>query len=178
MIYRYTGENGFEIYAADVEIKHIWNKILELGKEEGVVPVGLGARNTLRLEACMMLYGNDIDDTTTPLEAPLSWTVKFDKDNFIGKEKLLEQKEKGVKKKLVAFEMVDRGIPRHGYKIFAKKEIGIVTSGTFSPTFKKNIGLGYVDVKFKEIGNEIKIQIRNNLCRAKIVKIPFYRRPK
>jgi len=172
----YTGEDGFEIYAADVEIKHIWNKILELGKDEGVVPVGLGARNTLRLEACMMLYGNDIDDTTTPLEAPLSWTVKFDKDNFIGKEKLLEQKEKGVKKKLVAFEMIDRGIPRHGYKIFVENEIGIVTSGTFSPTLKKNIGLGYVDVKFKEIGNVIKIQIRNNLCRAKIVKIPFYKR--
>lgn len=174
----YTGEDGFEIYAADVEIKHIWNKILELGKEEGVVPVGLGARNTLRLEACMMLYGNDIDDTTTPLEAPLSWTVKLDKDHFIGKEKLLEQKEKGVKKKLVAFEMIDRGIPRHGYKIFAEDEIGIVTSGTFSPTFKKNIGLGYVDIKFKEIGNEIKIHIRNNLCRAKIVKIPFYKRSK
>jgi len=169
----YTGEDGFEIYVASKHLESVWNSIIE----SGVIPAGLGARNTLRLEACFMLYGNDIDDTVTPLEAPLSWTVKFDKGNFIGKEKLLEQREKGVKKKLVGFEMIDRGIPRHGYKIFVDNdEIGRVTSGTFSPTFKKNIGLGYVDVKFKEIGNEIKIQIRNNLCRAKIVKIPFYRR--
>jgi len=175
----YTGEDGFEIYTVADKIELIWNKILQLGKSEGVVPVGLGARDTLRLEACYMLYGNDIDDTTTPLEAPLSWTVKFDKGDFIGKEKLLEQKEKGVKKKFVGFEMIDRGIPRHGYKIFVdNKEIGHVTSGTFSPTLKKNIGLGYVDVKFKEIGKEINVQIRNNLYRAKIVMIPFYRRSK
>ena len=175
----YTGEDGFEIYTVPYRIERIWNSILELGKTEGVVPIGLGARNTLRLEACYMLYGNDINETTTPLEAPLEWTIKFNKGNFFGKKKLLEQRQEGVKKKLVGFEMIDKGIPRHGYKIFIdKKEVGHVTSGTFSPTLKKNIGLGYVDVKFKEIGNEIKIQIRNNLCRARIVKIPFYKRPR
>jgi aminomethyltransferase len=173
----YTGEDGFEIYSFTDKIERVWNKILQLGKSEGAVPVGLGARDTLRLEACYLLYGNDIDETTTPLEAPLSWAVKFDKGYFIGKERLLEQKEKGVKKKLIGFEMIDRGIPRSGYKIFVDNdEIGHVTSGTFSPTLKKNIGLGYIEVEYKEIGKEIKIQIRNNFCLARIVKIPFYRR--
>jgi len=173
----YTGEDGFEIYSSADKIERIWNKILQLGKSEGVVPVGLGARDTLRLEAGYLLYGNDIDETTTPLEAPLSRAVDFDKDYFIGKEKLLEQKEKGVKKKLVGFKMIDRGIPRRGYKIFVDNdEIGHVTSGTFSPTLKKNIGLGYVETEYKEIGKEIKIQIRNNFYLARIVKTPFYKR--
>ena len=173
----YTGEDGFEIYSFADKIERIWNKILQLGKSESVVPIGLGARDTLRLEACYLLYGNDIDETTTPLEASLSWAVNFDKDYFIGKEKLLEQKEEGVKKKLVGFEMIDRGIPRRGYKVFVDNdEIGHVTSGTFSPTLKKNIGLGYVEIEYKEIGKEIKIQIRNNFYLARIVKIPFYKR--
>jgi aminomethyltransferase len=175
----YTGEDGFEIYPPIDKTEHIWNKILEMGKDEGSVPIGLGARNTLRIEPCYMLYGNDIDDTTTPLEAPLAWTVKFHKVNFIGREKLLKQSKKGVEKTFIGFEMIDRGIPRHNYKIFVDvKEVGHVTSGTFSPTLKKNIGLGYIDVKYKEIGNEIKIQIRDNFYRARIVKIPFYRREK
>jgi len=173
----YTGEDGFEIYSRADEIECIWNMILQVGKSEGVVPVGLGARDTLRLEASFVLYGNDIDESTTPLEAPLSWAVKFSKDYFIGKEKLLEQKERGVKKKLVGFEMIDRGIPRHGYRIFVNNnEIGHVTSGTFSPTLKKNIGMGYVAIEYKEIGKEIKIQIRDSFYSARIVKTPFYKR--
>ncbi len=173
----YTGEDGFEIYSRADEIERIWSKILQLGKSEGIVPVGLGARDTLRLEACYVLYGNDIDETTTPLEAPLSWAVKFGKDCFIGKEKLLGQKEKGVKKKLVGFEMIERGVPRRGYKIFVNNdEVGYVTSGTFSPTLKKNIGMGYVVIEHREVGKEIKIQIRNNFCNARIVRTPFYKR--
>jgi len=175
----YTGEDGFEIFVDAKYVEDIWKKILQAGKTEGVVPAGLGARDTLRLEAGLMLYGNDIDETTTPLEAPLNWTVKFYKDYFVGKKKLLEQKRKGIERKLVGFEMIGRGIPRHGYEIFVNNDkIGDVTSGTFSPTFRKGIGMGYVDVRFKKVNTKIKIQIRDKLCSANIVKMPLYRRLK
>jgi len=173
----YTGEDGFEIYSAPDKIERVWERILQEGKDEGISPAGLGARDTLRLEAGYVLYGNDIDETTTPLEARLSWAVNFDKKDFIGKKKLQEQREKGVRKRLVGFEMIDRAIPRHGYKIFVGKDsVGYVTSGSFSPSLQKDIGLGYVSNEYTKSGEQIKIQIRNNQCLARIIKTPFYRR--
>ncbi len=173
----YTGEDGFEIYIKPEYAPKVWNKILEVGKEEGIKPIGLGARDTLRLECAMLLYGNDMDETRTPLETNIAWTVKSDKENFIGEEALLKQKEEGIKQKLIGFELLERGIPRHNYPILKNREkIGIVTSGGFSPTLKKGIGLGYVKTDFSKEGTEIQIQIREKLVKAQIVKIPFYRR--
>lgn len=175
----YTGEDGFEVYLAPEHAVDVWRAVLEAGAEFHILPCGLGARDTLRFEACMPLYGNDIDDTTTPLEAGLDWIVKFDKGPFLGREALLEQRANGVKRKLVGFEMVGKGIPRHGYAIFHEdQEVGLVTSGTMSPTFGKALGLGYVPVKLAAPGSEIFIDIRGQKVPARVVSTPFYRREK
>ncbi len=169
----YTAEDGFEIYFDADKAEEIFGKVLEVGKEFGVKPIGLGARDTLRAEACYSLYGHEINEESTPLEAGIGFVVKFNKD-FIGKDVLLKQKNEGTDKKLFCFEMIDKGIPREYYKIFNDgKEIGFVTSGTFSPTLKKGIGMGYLR-DFKEFGGEIDVDIRGKLYRAKIVKRPFY----
>ena len=170
----YTGAGGFELYFNKAHAVDVWNKILEAGKPFGLQPIGLGARDTLRLEKGFCLYGNDIDDTTSPLEAGLSWVTKFNKD-FIAKDILLKQKADGLQRKLVGFVMVDRGIPRHGYLIKDEQgnEIGIVTSGTQSPTLGYGVGLGYVDVAYTNTDSEIYIDIRGKLLKAKVVKLPF-----
>lgn len=175
----YTGEDGFELYTSVEDARNVWNKLLEIGSDYGLKPVGLGARDTLRLEAKLALYGNDIDDRTTPLEADLEWIVKFDKGDFIGKETLLQQKKQGISKKLVGFEMIERGIARSHHKILKNDgEIGEVTSGTYAPYLEKNIGLGYVKMEYSQIGTELDIQIRDKKVRAKVVPTPFYRRKK
>ena len=172
----YTGSGGVEIYFEDNDgaAEKIWNAIFEIGTPQGLKPIGLGARDTLRLEKGFCLYGNDIDETTSPLEAGLGWITKFTKD-FVDADFLAKQKEEGVKRKLVAFEMVDRGIPRHDYEIHdaAGNKIGHVTSGTMSPMLKKGIGMGYVKFSNSELGTEIFIQIRNKFIKSKIVKPPF-----
>ena len=173
----YTGSGGFEIYCKNEEVKQIWDKVLEAGSDYGIKPIGLAARDTLRLEMGYCLYGNDIDDNTSPLEAGLGWITKFAKEDFVNKEGLELQKKEGVSRKLVAFELNDRGIPRQGYPILdlEENEIGQVTSGTMSPSLGKGIGLGYVPVENSAIGNEIKIRIRKNAVQATIVKLPFYK---
>jgi aminomethyltransferase len=170
----YTGAGGFELYFNKAHAVDIWNKILETGKPFGLQPIGLGARDTLRLEKGFCLYGNDIDDTTSPLEAGLGWVTKFNKD-FIAKEILLQQKADGLKHKLVGFTMVDRGIPRGHYLIKDANgnEIGHVTSGTQSPTLGYGVGLGYVETVFSAVDSEIYIDIRGKLLKAKVVKLPF-----
>ncbi len=170
----YTGAGGFEIYFENEYADKMWNAIFEAGAEFGIKPIGLGARDTLRLEMGFCLYGNDIDDTTSPIEAGLGWITKFTKD-FTNKAALLEQKEKGVTKKLVGFEMIDRGIPRHDYPIAdaSGAVIGKVTSGTQSPTMNKAIGMGYVPTAFSKADSEIFIIIRDKAIKAKVVKIPF-----
>lgn len=171
----YTGEDGFEIYVAFGNAVQVWEKLLAAGKEEGLVPVGLGARDTLRFEAALPLYGQEIAQDISPLEAGLGRFVKLDKEDFIGKAALVKQKEEGIQRKLVGFEMVDRGIPRSHYEIQAEgKNIGFVTTGSFSPTLKKNIGLALVEGSFAEEGTEFDVVIRNKLVKAKVVKIPFY----
>ena len=167
----YTAEDGFEIYFNSKEAINLWNKILEAGKEFGIKPIGLGARDTLRIEACYSLYGHEINEKITPIEAGIDFVVKFNKD-FVGKE-VLEKQKQGTEKKLICFEMIDRSIPRQNYKIFDSVEIGFLTSGTYSPTFKKGIGMGYIKV-FKEIEDEININIRGKFYKARIVKRPFY----
>ncbi len=175
----YTGEDGFELYIKDPEhTKKIWSTLYEENKEKGVKLCGLGARDTLRLEMGFALYGNDIDETTTPLEAGLNWVVKLKKkDDFIGKEALIKQKEEGLKRKLFAFEYPDKLIPRHNYPIVNSedKEIGNVTSGCFSPMLEKSIGMGYIYLdKFNE--NDIFIKVRNKKIKATITKLPFYKK--
>ncbi len=173
----YTGEDGFEIYIKNENAERVWNRLLEIGKEYDIKPVGLGARDTLRLEMKYPLYGNDISEKTTPLEAGLSWVTKFDKGNFMGKDSLLKQKENGIKRKLIGFEMTDKGIPRSHYSIFKRAEqVGEVTSGTMSPSLNKAIGVGYVKTERADIGNEIEIDIRGSHQKAKIVLTPFYKR--
>ncbi len=174
----YTGSGGVEIYFEDKgdDASKIWNAIFEAGKAQGIKPIGLGARDTLRLEMGYCLYGNDIDDTTSPLEAGLGWITKLNKaENFTAKDKTAQLKAEGILRKLVGFEMVDRGIPRHHYKIknAAGEEIGYVTSGTQAPSLNKAIGLGYVTKENAAIDSEIFIDIRNNAVKAKVVKIPF-----
>jgi aminomethyltransferase len=173
----YTGSGGFEIYCKNQEVETIWNKVFEAGKSFGIKPIGLAARDTLRLEMGFCLYGNDINDTTSPLEAGLGWITKFNKD-FTNSEALKEQKEKGVSKKLVAFELLERGVPRHDYEIVdaAGAVVGIVTSGTMSPSMNKGIGLGYVTIENSKIDSEIFIRIRKNDVAAKVVKLPFYKK--
>ena len=172
----YTGSGGFEIYCKNSEVEQVWNNVLEAGKEFGIKPIGLAARDTLRLEMGYCLYGNDIDDTTSPLEAGLGWITKFTKD-FINSDALKAQKAEGPQRKLIAFEIEDRGIPRQGYDIVdeAGNTIGIVTSGTMSPSLNKGIGLGYVPSNMSGFGEPIYIQIRNKAVKATIVKLPFYK---
>lgn len=174
----YTGSGGFEIYCKNDQVEQVWDKVLEAGADFGIKPIGLAARDTLRLEMGFCLYGNDIDDTTSPLEAGLGWITKFAKEDFNDKAYLAKQKEDGITKRLVAFEMVDRGIPRHDYPILDAdgNSIGRVTSGTMSPSMNIGIGLGYVEVAHKDIDNEIMIEIRNKPVKAKIVKLPFYKK--
>lgn len=173
----YTGAGGFELYFENEHANKIWDAIFEAGKEFGIKPIGLGARDTLRLEMGFCLYGNDIDDTTSPLEAGLGWITKFTKD-FTDKNYLLAQKEKGLTRKLVGFEMIDRGIPRHGYLIIdaAGNNIGVVTSGTQSPTLNKAIGMGYVKTDLAKADTEIYIQIRDKNIKAVVTKIPFLKK--
>lgn len=173
----YTGSGGFEIYAKNDEIVQIWDKVFAAGEPYGIKPIGLAARDTLRLEMGFCLYGNDIDDTTSPLEAGLGWITKFTKD-FTNSEALKKQKEEGVSRKLIAFELTERGIPRQGYEIADKdgNVIGKVTSGTMSPSLNKGIGLGYVPTELSSEGSEIYIKIRKNNVPAKVVKLPFYKK--
>ena len=170
----YTGSGGFEIYCKNSEAKQIWDKVFEAGAEFGIKPIGLAARDTLRLEKGYCLYGNDINDSTSPLEAGLGWVTKFTKD-FINSDNLKAQKEAGITRKLVGFEMLERGIPRHDYLIVDAegKEIGIVTSGTMSPSLNKGIGMGYVPKELSKPDSEIYIQVRKKQLKAKVVKMPF-----
>ncbi|KGO93555.1 glycine cleavage system aminomethyltransferase GcvT [Flavobacterium subsaxonicum] len=173
----YTGSGGFEIYAKNSEIEHIWNKVFEAGAAYDIKPIGLAARDTLRLEMGFCLYGNDINDTTSPLEAGLGWITKFNK-NFVNSDALKQQKEAGVTRKLVGFELLDRGVPRQDYEIVDAlgNVIGIVTSGTMAPSLNKGIGMGYVPVAFAAEDSEIFIRIRKNDVAAKVVKLPFYKK--
>ncbi|MEA2103315.1 MAG: glycine cleavage system aminomethyltransferase GcvT [Candidatus Cloacimonadota bacterium] len=173
----YTGEDGFEIYFTELDkAEELWEKIEEAGKEFEIEPIGLGARDTLRLEMKYPLYGNDIDQDTNSLEAGLRWFVKLDKGDFIGKEVLEKVAKNKIQRKLVPFVMEDKGVPRPHYKIFANgKEIGEVRSGTMSPSLKKGIGTGYVPREFMKSGNEIEIQVRKKMLKAKVIKPPFYK---
>jgi aminomethyltransferase len=179
----YTGAGGVEIYFEDLPTggqgkngtaDTIWDAIFEIGSPQGLKPVGLGARDTLRLEMGYCLYGNDIDDTTSPLEAGLGWITKFTKD-FTAREIIEKQKISGVERKLVGFEMIEKGIPRHGYEIkdFSGQTIGAVTSGTQSPSLNKAIGMGYVRIAFSALGSDIYIKVRDKLLQAKVARIPF-----
>ncbi|MBZ5750717.1 glycine cleavage system aminomethyltransferase GcvT [Metabacillus rhizolycopersici] len=176
----YTGEDGFEIYCASANAIELWEKILEAGKEEGVVPCGLGARDTLRFEVSLPLYGQELSKDITPIEAGIGFAVKPNKEaDFNGKAVLKEQKENGPARKLVGIELLDKGIPRYGYEVFVNDEqIGEVTTGTQSPTLKKNIGLALVKSDFSELGTEVEVQIRKKRLKAVVVATPFYKRPK
>lgn len=171
----YTGEDGFEIYMNSESAVYLWEKILQVGKDEGLVPVGLGARDTLRFEAALTLYGHEISPEISPLEAGLGKFVKLEKDDFIGKEELVKQHEQGLKRNLVGFEMIDRGIPRNGYDVqIDGRKVGFVTSGSFSPSLGKNIGMALVESDINAEGAELDIVIRNKAVKAKTVKTPFY----
>jgi aminomethyltransferase len=174
----YTGSGGFEIYCKNDVAEQVWDKVFEAGADFGIKPIGLAARDTLRLEMGFCLYGNDIDDTTSPLEAGLGWITKLAKDDFIDKDFLANQKEEGIKNKLVAFQMIDRGIPRHDYPIHGANgnTIGRVTSGTMSPSMKIAIGLGYVTKENSTVNSEIFIEIRGKAIKAQVVKLPFYKK--
>jgi aminomethyltransferase len=172
----YTGAGGFEIYFKNEDAEVIWNAIFEAGKDCNITPVGLAARDTLRLEMGFCLYGNDIDDTTSPLEAGLGWITKLT-NNFVDSKFLKQQKEEGVKRRLVGFELLDRGVPRHGYDVVNTEgeKIGVVTSGTMGPSLKKAIGLAYVPADMKAEGTEIYIAVRKKQLKAKVVSLPFYK---
>jgi aminomethyltransferase len=172
----YTGSGGFEVYVKNEDANKLWDAVFAAGADFGIKPIGLAARDTLRLEMGFCLYGNDIDDTTSPIEAGLGWITKFTKD-FTDSEFLAKQKETGVSRKLVAFEMIDRGIPRHDYPILdsAGTVIGKVTSGTMSPSMKLGIGLGYVTIENSKLDSDIFIEIRDKGVKAKVVKLPFYK---
>jgi aminomethyltransferase len=175
----YTGEDGFELYVAPEDAPDLWDRLLAAGAPAGLVPAGLGARDTLRLEAGMALYGHEIDRTTTPWDANLGWIVKLDKGDFVGRDALLAAAGEGPAQTLVGFEMVGRGIAREGHPIVADGAVvGEVTSGTFSPTFERALGMGYVDTSLGEPGTEIEVDIRGKLVAARVVKLPFYKRPK
>ena len=175
----YTGEEGFEIFCPTSTAQKLWSDLFKVGKEFDLKPIGFGARDTLRLESKFLLYGHDMNDDTNPVEAGLNWTIGWTKDNFIGKSALDAAKANGVKRKLVGFELMDRGIAREGSAIFAnEKQIGKVTSGTFSPTLKQSIGLAYVSPEFAQVGQELEIEIRNKKYKARLVKTPFYKRLK
>lgn len=172
----YTGSGGFEIYCKNSEAEQVWKKVFEAGADYGIKPIGLAARDTLRLEMGYCLYGNDINEDTSPIEAGLGWITKFTKE-FVNSKALLEQKENGVKQRLRAFELETRGIPRQGYDIVdeAGNKIGVVTSGTMSPSLKKGIGMGYVNTGHTKFGSQIYIKVRNKSLPAVVVKLPFYR---
>jgi aminomethyltransferase len=178
----YTGEDGFEVYAAADKAEQLWNKLLETGNygsETGILPCGLAARNTLRLESAMSLYGHEISDDITPLEANLGWICKLNKGEFLGRDALAKQKEAGLKRKLVGFEMTDKGIARDGFDVYINDEkVGFVSSGSPAPFLKKNIGLAFVPVEFANVGQEIKIDVRGKHLTAQIVPTPFYKREK
>ena len=175
----YTGEDGFELFVPPNAAERVWMAVLDAGKPINLVPAGLGARDTLRLEAAMRLYGQDIDETTTVLEAGLGWIVGWDKGDFIGRDALVEQKRAGVQRTLVGFELVDPGIARHGNEIFLEGEkVGLVTSGTQTPFLKKAIGMAYLPAPRSTGGSEFEIDIRGRRARARVVPLPFYKRDK
>ncbi|WP_373897661.1 glycine cleavage system aminomethyltransferase GcvT [Haloimpatiens sp. FM7315] len=172
----YTGEDGFEIYLNPENAVKVWEKLMEVGKEEGLAPIGLGARDTLRFEATLPLYGNEISKDITPIEAGLGYFVKLDKEEFNGKEVLKKQKTEGLTRKEVGFEMKDRGVARHGYNVFDdnSNKIGVVTTGYYSPTLKKNIGIALVDINNSKMGSDLYIEVRNRKLKAEIVSKRFY----
>jgi aminomethyltransferase len=176
----YTGEDGFEVYAAPEHAEQLWNKMLaagHFGDSTGIIPCGLAARNTLRLEAGMALYGNDIDETTNLLEANLGWICKLDKGDFVGRDALAKEKEAGITRRLVGFEVTDRGIARdHQNVVVDDKVVGQVTSGSPAPYLKKNIGFAYVPIELANVGQQLKIDVRGRLVDAQVVKTPFYKR--
>ena len=175
----YTGEDGFEVFVPPQSADRVWQAILESGKAAGIIPCGLGARDTLRLEASMRLHGNDIDETTTALEADLGWIVGWKKDDFLGAAPLREQKAAGVKRKIVGFEMLDRGIARHGYDAcVGGTKAGVVTSGTQTPFLKKAIGMAYLPIEHTAPDTEFDVDIRGRQTRARVIPMPFYKRPK
>jgi len=172
----YTGEDGYEIFVPPNMADRVWQALIQAGRGD-VIPCGLGARDTLRLEAAMRLYGNDIDETTTALEAGLGWTIGWKKGDFIGRERLLEQKERGLARRLVGFEMLDRGIARQGYIVTSDgDEVGKVTSGTQTPFLKKAVGMAYVPVSLSALGTQIEIGIRGRATKAQVIELPFYKR--
>ncbi len=178
----YTGEDGFEVYTAPSAAPGLWRSLLREGAPHGLQPAGLGARDTLRFEAGMCLYGHEIDHTTTPLEANLGWIVKFGKGDFIGRDVLERQKEEGIERKLVGFELSERGIARHGYPVFLHEDdsepAGVVTSGTQSPTLGKALGLAYLPIEATKVGTEFFVRIRKRIVPARVVEVPFYSRKK
>jgi aminomethyltransferase len=177
----YTGEDGFELFLAPEAAPAVWRRLVEVGRPHGLQPAGLGARDTLRLEARMMLYGNDMDETTTLIEAGLGWIVSFDeaKGDFAGRSVLLEQKTRGAPRKLIGFETTERGIPRHGYPVFlGEEQTGTVTSGTYAPFLQKSIGLAYLPTARAQVGTELAVEIRGRRIGARVVPTPFYKRPR
>lgn len=175
----YTGEDGFELYLEANKVKELWEKLLAAGEEDGLKPCGLGARDTLRFEACLALYGQELTSDINPLEAGIGFAVKTKKESpFIGKGSLIKEKEVGLQRKLVGIEVTERGIPRHGYQVFTpwEEEVGFITSGTHSPSLKKSLGLALVSAAFAEEGTQLKVKIRNKLVDAVVVKTPFYKR--
>ena len=178
----YTGEDGFEIYAASDSAERLWTRILETGRygsADGILPCGLAARNTLRLESAMSLYGHELDDDITPLEAGLGWIVKLKKGTFVGSDALAKQKEDGLKRKIAGFEMSEPGIARDGYDVYVNEQkVGVVTSGSPAPFLKKNIGLAFLPPEFANVGQEIRIDVRGKHLRGQVVPIPFYKRQK
>jgi len=173
----YTGEDGFELFVPPQSAPSVWDAVQQAGESDGLLPAGLGSRDTLRLEAGMRLYGQDMDDTTTLIEAGLGWIVGWDKDDFIGKSALLRQRDDGLTKMLVGFELDERGIARHGYAVYGgDDQIGMVTSGTQTPFLKKAIGMAYVPIKYAKVDSELSIDIRGRRVAAHVVKMPWYRR--
>jgi aminomethyltransferase len=173
----YTGEDGFELYCAPIDVGKLWNDLLAAGKPHGLLPAGLGARDTLRLEAGYCLYDHELTEQINPLEARLGWTVKFDKGNFIGRDALLKVKEQGPRRKLIGIELLERGVPRGGYAIYENDQpIGVLTSGAPGPSVHKQIGMGYVDAAHAEVGKNVQIDIRGRRTAAQIVALPFYKR--
>lgn len=171
----YTGEDGFEIYCKPEDACYIWKRILEVGEEVGTEPIGLGARDTLRFEATLPLYGNEMDETISPLEMGFGFFVKLNKGDFIGRDAMAKQKEKGLTRKLVGFELLGKGVPRHGYEVYKDgQKIGHVTTGYMSPTLKKAIGLALVDANYSKLGTELEIKIRNKMCKAVVINKRFY----
>ena len=170
----YTGEDGFEIYCANADIAKIWVSILAAGQDKGVLPCGLGCRDTLRFEASLPLYGNEMNQDISPLEAGLGMFVKLEGENFIGRDALLAQKNDGLKRKTIGFELKDKGIPRHGYPVYAEgKEIGVVTTGYLSPSLEKTIGMALIDADYAALGTEIEIGIRKNMAKAQVISKRF-----